>query len=258
MCVAALLYARGAWVLFKRAKRDAARVNIRALSFFCGLILLAVALLSPLDRWGAELFALHMVQHEVLMLIAAPLLVLARPLPVFLWAFSGEWRIRLGRLSMHPGVEGSWRLLSAPITGWLVHALALWIWHTPALFNAVLIHPGIHDLQHFTFFATALLFWTALFQERRRDHQGAAILYLFTTTVHSGVLGALITFAQRPWYSSYLQTSQSWGLTALEDQQLGGLIMWVPSSLVYVGAALVLLARWISMSDPRKVLTHRR
>jgi putative membrane protein len=247
--VAAMLYAKGALVLFKRAKREPSRVLLRALSFACGLIVLALALVSRLDDWGAELFALHMVQHEVLMLIAAPLLVLGRPLPVILWAFSGSRRAALAGFSQKGIVKAVWGLLSAPIVAWLLHALALWIWHAPALFSAVLISPAVHDLQHFTFFATALLFWTALFQERRRDHQGAGILYLFTTTVHSGVLGALITFAQQPWYSAYLQTSQAWGFTALEDQQLGGLIMWVPSSLVYVGAALVLLSRWISASE---------
>jgi cytochrome c oxidase assembly factor CtaG len=217
---------------------------------------LALALLSPLDRWGAELFAIHMVQHEALMLIAAPLLVLGRPLPVFLWAFSGSWRAGLARFSQNRTVGSLWAGLCAPLSGWILHALALWIWHAPRLFNAVLIHRGVHDLQHFTFLATALLFWTALFQERRRAHQGAAILYLFTTTVHTGVLGALITFAQRPWYSAYLQTSRSWGFTPLEDQQLGGLIMWVPGSLVYIGVALVLLARWIQSSSPIKVGTR--
>jgi putative membrane protein len=109
----------------------------------------------------------------------------------------------------------------------------------------------VHELQHLTFLLTALVFWAALFDERRRERQGAAILYLFTTTVHTSILGALITFAAHPWYASYLQTSTQWGLTALEDQQLGGLIMWVPGSLVYVGAALVLLARWIAAPEAR-------
>jgi putative membrane protein len=247
--LAAFLYARGLLAVLAHSTRGAAEWRFRAPAFGAGLAVLILALLSPLDRWGGELFAVHMVQHEVLMLAAAPLLVLGRPLPVFLWAFSGSWRRSLARVSQSTAVDSVWRTLAAPLSAWLLHALALWVWHVPAFFNAVLTNRAIHDLQHFTFLTTALLFWTALFQERRRDHQGAAILYLFTTTVHTSVLGALITFATRPWYSAYLQTSQSWGFTALEDQQLGGLIMWVPASLVYIGAALVLLARWISLSD---------
>jgi putative membrane protein len=228
---------------------------LRAGAFASGLIALAIALLSPLDAWGAELFALHMVQHEVLMLVAAPLLVLGRPLPVFLWAFSESWRNALSRLVRARAVRQGWQWLLSAGCAWLLHALALWIWHVPRFFDAVLLSQTVHDLQHLTFFVTALVFWAALLHERRRDQQGAAIFYLFTTTVHTSVLGAMITFAGRPWYSAYLQTSEHWGLTALEDQQLGGLIMWVPGSLVYVGIALVLMARWISGNEERKVLS---
>jgi cytochrome c oxidase assembly factor CtaG len=190
-----------------------------------------------------------MIQHELLMLVAAPLLVLGRPLPLFLWAFTGAWRNGLCSFAQQPVVRRLWQgLLSAGIA-WMLHALALWLWHVPHFFNAVLISPTIHDLQHLTFLLSALLFWAALFEERRRERQGAAIVYLFTTTVHTSVLGALITFAAHPWYSAYLEIPRHWALSALEDQQLGGLIMWVPGSLVYVGAALVLLARWISAGE---------
>jgi cytochrome c oxidase assembly factor CtaG len=105
----------------------------------------------------------------------------------------------------------------------------------------------VHTLQHLSFFVTALLFWNALFVVPRQ-RSGVAVLYLFTTTVHTSVLGALITFASDPWYASYLERSALYGLSALEDQQLGGLIMWVPCSLVYLAAALILLGRWLDVS----------
>jgi putative membrane protein len=250
MLLAAILYASGTARLWRRSVSGRRNRGWAALAFAVGWLTLGLALLSPLDRWGSELFAAHMVQHEVLMLVAAPLLVLGRPLPVFLWAFPAGARAKLGELGGIGWVSRVWRLLTRPLTAWLLHALALWIWHAPPLFDAVLTNRGIHDLQHVTFLVTALLFWSALLHARARATQGAAILYLFTTTVHSSVLGALITFGSQPWYRNYLQTAPQWGLTALEDQQLGGLIMWVPASFVYVGIALVLLARWISASEP--------
>lgn len=221
---------------------------LRPMCFASGWLALAVALMPPLDALSDELFAFHMVQHEVLMLVAAPLLVLGSPLPVFLWAFPRRGRNRIALVSRHFAVRGPWRVLTGPLSGWLFHAVALWGWHTPPLFEAALEHPGIHGLQHVSFFLTALIFWNGLLRARGGSHNGAAVLYLFTTTVHSGVLGALITFAAYPWFPHYQATTAEWGLSALEDQQLGGLIMWVPASLVYVGAGLYLLGRWIQDS----------
>jgi putative membrane protein len=251
LLVAAVLYFRGTVRLWRRSALGHRRRWLPALAFATGWLALTLALLSPLDRWGSELFAIHMIQHEVLMLVAAPLLVLGRPLSVFLWAFPDGPRASLGRLGHRRWINRTWKALTQPLTAWLLHAFALWIWHAPPLFNAVLVNRGVHDLQHVTFLLTALLFWSALLHARARDMQGAAIIYLFTTTVHSSVLGALITFGSKPWYHSYLQTAPHWGLSALEDQQLGGLIMWVPASFVYIGIALVLLARWIGASEPR-------
>jgi putative membrane protein len=227
------------------------RLFPRALSFAGGLLVLWMALTPPLDAWSAELFAAHMVQHELLMLAAAPLLVLGRPLPFFLWAFSAGWRDALATFSRSTAVRRLWNGLLSGGSAWSLHALALWIWHVPRFFNAAFLNRGIHDLQHLTFLVSALVFWAALFDERRRERQGAAIVYLFTTTVHTSILGALITFAGNPWYASYLQMSDHWHLTALEDQQLGGLIMWVPGSLAYVAAALVILTRWIGAPEAR-------
>jgi cytochrome c oxidase assembly factor CtaG len=193
-----------------------------------------------------------MTQHELLMLVAAPLMVLGRPLPYFLWAFPERARAVIGNVVKAGGVQRAWKTLLNPAVAWVLHAVVLWVWHAPALFDAALRNRGVHDLQHLTFLASALVFWAALFEERARERQGAAVLYLFTTTVHTGVLGALLTFATHPWYSAYLTAAPEWGFSPLEDQQLGGLIMWVPASLVYVGVGLALLARWIQASEPKR------
>jgi len=173
-----------------------------------------------------------MTQHELLMLIAAPLMVLGRPLPYFLWGLPDSWRPGMARAVRHRSVRATWATLLNPTLAWLLHAVVLWVWHAPAFFDAALRNQGIHDLQHLSFLISALLFWSALLEERVRERQGAAVLYLFTTTVHTGVLGALLTFAAHPWYEAYASIPPQWNLAPLEDQQIGGLIMWVPASVV--------------------------
>ncbi len=215
----------------------------RAWSFFAGSLLLALALLPPLDRWSAESFAAHMVQHELLMIGAAPLLVLGRPLPTFLWAFAPAARARIGAFTRSRAVAAPWRVLCHPLTAWLLHAAVLWIWHAPSLFRAALEDPVLHEWQHASFLLSALLFWSALFLAKSAAHRGAAVLYLFTTTVHTGVLGALITLASRPWYAPDVRQLAT--LDPLLDQQLGGLIMWIPGSMVYVVCGVLLLVQWV-------------
>jgi putative membrane protein len=244
LAIAAALYLVG-WLRLHRRAEPVGERWWRAGAFAAGWIALVAALLSPIDRWSAQLFSIHMIQHEMLMLIAAPLLVLGRPLPVFLWAFGMRGRAAIARATRFGPLQSVWRTLLRPLNAWALHALALWIWHAPRAFEAALVNQTVHDLQHFTFLVTALLFWSALLHARGRENQGTAVLYLFTTTVHTSVLGALITFGAEPWYPAYLDTAPLAGLSALEDQQLGGLIMWVPGSLVYIGIGLTLLARWI-------------
>ena len=133
---------------------------------------------------------------------------------------------------------------------WAIHAAALWVWHAPALFQATLRSDLVHTAQHVSFLGSALLFWWALVHgPRGLMGYGAAVLYVFTTSVHSGVLGAFITFTGRLLYPAYAGTTAAWGLTPLEDQQLGGLIMWVPAGLVYVVAGLALCAGWMRESE---------
>ena len=111
---------------------------------------------------------------------------------------------------------------------------------------------AIHFLQHASFFGTALLFWWAIVRERPGTAgYGVAILYLFTTAAHSGALGALLSLARRSFYPAYASTTAAWGLTPLEDQQLGGLIMWVPAGAIYTVAALALLAAWLHDTEER-------
>lgn len=257
LLVSAMLYAAGLIRLrpHVHARRE---LDARAAAFAAGWLALAIALLSPLDAAASHSFAAHMVQHETLMLIAAPLLVLGRGLPTMLWALPHDARLAVGRSTRSRAVHGFWLRLTAPLTAWLLHGAALWLWHAPPFFNAALGDGALHHWQHATFFVTALLFWHALLRHGAQTARGAAILYLFTTTVHTGVLGALITFARSPLYAPFDHGLLASGaLTPLEDQQLGGLIMWVPGALVYVGVALTLLARWLRETPAARGAAHQ-
>lgn len=188
-----------------------------------------------------------MLQHELLMIVAAPLLVLGRPFAPWTWALRPRWRAGVGAATRGGAVRAVWRLLTWPLFAWLLHALVLWLWHAPILFEAALHSNAIHIAQHLSFFGSALLFWWAVLGDgSARPGRGAAMLYIFTTMAHTGALGALLTWSDLVWYPSYIGAGEAFGLGALEDQQLGGLIMWVPGGLAYLMAGLALASRWLA------------
>lgn len=230
-----------------------------ALAFAGGWLALVVALISPVHAWGRVLFSAHMTQHEILMLVAAPLLVLGRPLIAVLWALPLKWSRRVGALGKIKWLRQTWKFLTLPILAWVIHMIALWIWHLPVMFEAVLHSEWVHTAQHLSFLLSALLFWWALIHGRQGlMGYGAAALYVFTTSLHSGLLGALLTFSGSVWYPSYVGLTASWGLTPLADQQLGGLIMWIPAGVLYAIAGLALMAGWLREAERRALKRERR
>jgi putative membrane protein len=224
----------------------------RHASFYAGWLTLALALVSPIHELGEKLFSAHMLQHEILILISAPFISAAHPGATVLWAFAPGHRANLGG-RVH-AIERSTpvALLTRPLAAWLLEAAALWIWHIPVLYQATLTSDWIHATQHLSFFVTAVLFWSALYGVGRSAMSyGAATFYVFGTAVHCSALGALLTFSSVLWYPVYQQTTQAWGLAPLQDQQLGGVIMWVPSGIVFVVIGLALFAKWLRESDHR-------
>jgi putative membrane protein len=252
------LYGRGVRRLWRRAGADHGIRRAQALAFAGGWLALCVALVSPLDTLGAVLFSAHMVQHEMLMLFAAPLLVLGQPLLAFLWALPRAGRERAVRLVQRPALARAWEALTHPLVVFLLHGLAIWIWHLPSLYQATLENGFVHALQHLSFFGTAALFWWSLVHGRYgRLGYGVAVLYVFLTGLHSGVLGALLTFAPRLWYPIYVARTARWGLSPLEDQQLAGLLMWIPAGVVFILFGLALFAAWLGESERRVVARER-
>jgi putative membrane protein len=243
LLICAALYARGLHALWRRAGRGRGISYRQATWFALGTLAIAAALVSPLDALGERFFSVHMLQHEILMLVAAPLMVLARPLGAWTWAFPLHVRRRIGHAVQAGWWAAVWRFITDPLGAWALHALALWGWHVPALFEAAVENEAVHALQHASFLATALLFWWSVIGPRSRSAAGPTMASLFTTMLHTSALGALLTLAAAPWYPRY----------GLEDQQLGGLIMWVPGAAAYVVAALAVMARLLRPATPARL-----
>lgn len=243
------LYALGTLRLWRRAGIGRGIRPAQAVAYLAGWACMAGALLSPLHWLGERVFTMHMIEHEVIMALAAPLLVLARPAGALAWALPARWRRPV--LRWRP--RGLWAVLTAPVFATVAHGVAIWLWHVPALFDAAVADAALHRLQHLSFILTALLFWWALL---RRCTPGAAAMHLFVTMMHTGLLGTVIALAPRVLYQ--VQTAQAGllGLAALEDQQLAGLVMWIPAGTVYAGAALGFLAIWIRGSGRGAAVAH--
>jgi putative membrane protein len=201
-------YTLGVRRLWRRAGVGHGIGSAQVLAFAGALLVLLLALLSPLHHLAEERLWAHMVQHELLMVIAAPLLVAARPLVALRLALP-KW-------------------VSDPLIAWIAHAAAIWLWHVPGVFEAAAHDEALHFAQHASFLLTALMFWWTVFAR-----SGAGVASLFTTMLHTGALGALMALSDRTWYAGY----------ALEDQQLAGLVMWVPAGAAYPIGALYLLLR---------------
>lgn len=255
LATAASLYLLGLARLWSRAGVGRGVSRRQALWFGLGLITLVIALISPLDALTAESFWLHMVQHLMLIVVAPPLLVAGAPEVACLWALPRRWRPAFGRFEHR---LGRW-LGSGPASGrnrLLVVALAtgmLWLWHVPALYDLALRNEPLHAAEHFGFIVTALLFWAGVLRLRPVDHadNGLRILSVAAMALQGGLLGALITFAGRPLYDSHRDPSPLTGLDPLVDQQIAGLLMWVPPAFLYIGVVAYLFLRWLEAAGRR-------
>jgi len=245
LIISAIWYAIGVWRMRPRLWPT--------LAFTGGWLALALALESPLHELSEKLFSAHMAQHEILMIVAAPLLVFGRPLIVFLWALPARWRIKVG----HMAPIKLWHFITGPLVVTVLHAIALWIWHLPSWYQATLGSDFIHGLQHLSFVLTAALFWWALIHGRYgRMGYGFAVVYVFVTAAHSGALGALIAFSPHVLYPIYQSTTLQFGLDPIEDQQLAGIIMWIPAGVLMTVLGVGLFAAWLGEAERRVMLTR--
>jgi cytochrome c oxidase assembly factor CtaG len=221
--------------------------------FLGGWAVLALSLTSPLHEGGEQSFTLHMIEHELIMLLATLLLAASHAGGVLAWGLPGPLRRALGGGWKAP-LTSLWRMLTEPVTATVIQAIVLWAWHAPALFDRALDSDAWHAAQHLSFVAASLLFWVAMLDPRRGGYLLSAAC-LFLTSLVEGALGALMALSHGPWYSAYAAMGVSGiGLDPATDQQLAGLIMWVPGGVVHGAAALALLYRWLSTSEGANAL----
>jgi putative membrane protein len=183
-----------------------------------------------------------MVQHILLIVIVPPLLLLGVSPGSFLLAFASPVRGNLGQWwRRRRWLKAVWRALTQPMVAWALNILTIWVWHVPRLYQTALDNEALHMVEHVSFIGTSLLFWWTIKHPEAHQRRGdPGILALFTMALQGGLLGALITFAPTPWYTAHVLTTQPWGLSPLEDQQLAGAIMWIPVGMIYTVAALIL------------------
>lgn len=246
-------YLAGAWRL-RFAGRNTVLGRWRVGSFVAGTLVLAVALLSPLDALADRYFSAHMTQHLALMLVAPPLLVASQPAAAWMWCLGPMRRRALARWwarGAHP--RRLLRVLLHPAVVWLAASAALWFWHMPRPYGWALANEGLHTFEHTCFFLTSLAFWYLLFSPRGRASlgYGGAIVFGATLGMQNGFLGAILTFAAQPFYVAHAGHPGILALSALEDQQLAGLIMWVPASIVHLALLGVLCLQWMRDDERR-------
>ncbi len=241
------------WYLIGAARRGRQMaLGKRHFAFAVGWTSLFFALISPLHRLGDVLFSAHMLQHELLLLIAAPLFAASHPGVTFLYAMPRKARQPLGAWIAKAETDMPLSMIFSPLGAFLLHAAALWLWHIPYLYQATIESDFIHALQHLSFFLSGILFWSAVFGAGRSTMTyGLGVLYVFGAAASCSALGALLTFSSVVWYPIYSDRTQLWKLTPLQDQQLGGLLMWVPSGVVFILIGMWLFARWLNTAEQR-------
>jgi len=233
-----------------------ARLSRRASSppksglFLSGWLVLTLSLVSPLHQAGERSFTMHMIEHELIMLVATLLLAASHAGGVLAWGLPLRLRTALGGGWKSP-LQAIWRRLTEPVTATAVQGAVMWAWHAPFLFDRALDSFGWHVFQHACFFVSSLLFWWAMFHPReRRSGYGVSAACLFVTSMVGGALGALMSLSASPWYADYAAMGMTGiGLDPVDDQRLAGLIMWIPGGLVHGLAALGMFYKWLKASE---------
>lgn len=250
LLLALLVYAVGWRRLAQRASLPPRGAGL----FLSGWAVLTLSLVSPLHAAGELSFTMHMIEHELIMLVATLLLAMSSSGGVIAWGLPRSLRQSLGGSWKAP-LQALWRRLTEPVTATAIQAVVMWGWHAPPLFDRALEHSGWHIAQHACFFASSLLFWWAMLNPRRGGY-GVSAACLFVTSLIGGALGALMSFSSSPWYADYAAMGMTGiGLDPTDDQRLAGLIMWIPGGLVHGAAAIAMFYKWLKASGGSHALS---
>jgi putative membrane protein len=226
-----------------------------------GFFLLALALAGPFDVYAGDMFTMHMAQHIIIAMFAAPLLLIARPMPAYIWSLPRPMRIGAGTALTGTGiVVRVLKVLTRPVFALPLFIGSLYLWHIPAAYNGSLENSWLHLFMHFTMFTTAVLFWWPIVGPppiRTQLNYPRRIVYLLLAVTPTALLAAIITLSGRVLYTFYLDSPGHFGWNPVEDQSTGGLLMWIPGNFVYLATLTVLFFRWFK-DEERKTRHNAR
>ncbi len=251
----------------RRRNRPHLVVWWRLIAYETGLILVGIALMSPIDVLGQQLFFMHMIQHLLLIMIAPPLLMIANPMPFLLWGLPTKWRRKAGRvlgylLHRESHTRNLVIKLTAPGIIFMFWVISVFGWHDPMLYNAALQYEIIHDIEHIFFFAAGMLFWWLVTGAGPHLHKQfgivARIVFVLAAVPPNMLLGVVLAFASEAIYSYYESVPRLWVNNAVTDQTIGGVIMWIPGSMMYIIAALILLTRLVEQESYKPPLDEKQ
>jgi putative membrane protein len=259
LLLAGTLFSLGWWRLRRGSSRRFAK-SWRLTAYLLGLGILALALLSPIDTLASYLLSMHMVQHLLLVMLVPVLLLIANPLAFGLWGLPSPARLRVGGLLQRGSVlRRVLTAITAPGPVWIALVVVLVGWHDPRAYDAALRNELVHNLEHLSFFAVAMVFWWHVIGAGPQLHGAPSAgiriaLLLITVPVTMGI-GIVIALSAQPIYLNYLTVPRVLGLSVMEDQRLAGAIMWIPGSMMLILAALILLSQVLGAEESKPAIS---
>ena len=262
ICLGSLiaLYLWGARRLASRSNLKSG-VNIKKWAFGGSLVALLIALVSPVDVYSNDLFFVHMIQHLILVMVAAPLIRIANPIAEYLWGLPASIRRPIGTLLAKNGAIRAFLYgVTNPLVAWFLFAIVMWVWHIPDIYDKALGSKGIHNFEHLSMFLIGIIFWwpvlgsPVLFKQLTFPLR---FLYLFLALMQNVILAAILTYTDTQIYQFYADSPLHWGISNSADQQLGGVLMWLVGSMMFAGITIVLIYMWLERDHRRMVKEHR-
>jgi cytochrome c oxidase assembly factor CtaG/cytochrome c2 len=259
LAVVAALYVLGLYRLSNKIEVRVRPDKLHIGGFFSGMLLVFAALCSPIETLADSLFSMHMGQHILLTMMAPPLLVWSNPGPVLAAAFDERWRHGMATALIALGLDRIARFVMHPITVFILFCGVFVFWHLPIPYLWGLRYQIAHLLEHASFLFAALAFWILIIEPsgKRRLGYGAALLFLTVTVMVSDLPGALMVLSPRSLYPIHADGATAWGLSVMQDQELAGLIMWIPAGGIYLAAAMWLFVRLLQETEPGESSVHR-
>jgi putative membrane protein len=226
----------------------------RLLCYLGGILCIILALLSPVEVLSGQLFFMHMIQHMLLVMCAPPLLLVSNPFPILLWGLPIKVRNVVAGLFVSSSLlRKLLKRYAGPSAIWIIFVMVYIGWHDPMLYEAALRSKFVHDIEHISFFLVSMLFWWHVTSAAPRVHQnlayGKRIAYVLVTVPVNMITGVIITFSRQPIYEYYVKIQRPWSLTVMQDQMLGGIIMWIPGSMMLIVAIIVLVIRMMALEE---------